>query len=79
MTEQGYRAAEASRNLGINSSNLRRWIIEYRSESEQSTTDKVQQGDDQARIKAIEKEVKRLRMERDILKKAVAIFSEDPR
>ena len=77
VTEQGYSAAEAARNLGVDSSNLRRWIINDRAENELSSTLPAQMSDKQARLRELEKENKKLRMERDILKKAATFFANE--
>ncbi len=74
VTEQGYKASEAARNLGINEGMLRRWIQKY-SANENATPE--QQGAlsaEQKRIRELEKQVKQLQMEREILKKATAFF-----
>ena len=71
VTEQGYKASEAARNLGINESMLRRWI---RNTTINNSGDKAALSDEQRRIRELEAENKRLKMEREILKKATAFF-----
>lgn len=71
VTEQGYKASEAARNLGINESMLRRWI---RNTTIESRGHKAALSDEQSRIRELEAENKRLKMEREILKKATAFF-----
>lgn len=73
VTEQGYSATEVGRRLGINSSNVSRWVREHRRrlESPTNTTDL------EAENKRLRKENKRLQMERDILKKAAAFFANE--
>ena len=68
INEQGYQATEAARNLGINISVLRRWKNEIEG-AESCGTD--------AALKSLRKEVKRLKMEREILKKATAFFANE--
>ncbi len=63
VTEQGEKVAQAARNLGIADGQLRRWIDKY------SEIDDATQNEELNRLRA---EVKQLRMERDILKKATA-------
>lgn len=76
---QGYGVSEAAKNLGVSESALRRWVRARRSDdtpvSHLNHTD----------LKAIEienhtlkKKLKRLEMERDILKKAAAFFANEP-
>jgi len=62
ILEQGYSIAEASRNLGINYNMLSRWKNESQSNGADAFPSKGHMIKEQA-------ENKRLRMERDILKK----------
>ena len=73
VTEQGYSLAVAARNLGVSANSLRTWKrkIETADEDESLTEDERME---MARLRA---ENKRLRMERDILKKATAFFANE--
>ena len=76
VTEQGYSIAEAARNLGINANMLGRWKGELSSDPEAFRGNgKVSAG--QAEIRRLQRELKRARMERDILKKATAFFANE--
>lgn len=74
VTEQGYSNAEAARNLGINENLLRTWRKKYAAgepgEPAMSETE-VQE------LHRLREENRRLRMERDILKKATAFFANE--
>jgi transposase len=73
IVEQGYSYAEVGRNLGVHLNLLSKW---YKSmEDDLSPSGKVSM---QAELKRLRKENKRLRMEREILKKA-AVDSIDQR
>ena len=72
ITEQGYKVSEASRNLDINASMLRRWQRELSTESDGSID-----ADEKAELQRLRKENKTLRMEREILKKAAAFFAKE--
>ena len=72
ITEQGYKVSEASRNLDINASMLRRWQRELSPESDGSID-----ADEKAELQRLRKENKTLRMEREILKKAAAFFAKE--
>jgi transposase len=66
----GKSIAATARDLGLNISTLHTWINKYRDEVEvQPSTDL------EARLIEQEKEIKRLKEERDILKKASAYFA----
>jgi len=72
-TEQAYSATEVGRRLGINATNVSRWVREHRRRLENPTNTP----DLEAENKRLRKENKRLQMERDILKKAAAFFANE--
>lgn len=74
VTEQGYKISEAARNLGIHDSQLRRWIKGKSPGTSPTATNMVQL---QAELKQLKRENERLRMEREILKKAAAFFAKE--
>lgn len=74
VTEQHYTAIEAANNLGVALCNLRRWIQESKS---QGQTKEKKLTAEQLELVELRKKVKRLEMERDILKKAAAFFANE--
>jgi transposase len=74
-------APSLEREYDVGQGNLYRWIKKYGSEAEASTppADAADEKTDQERIRDLEREVAILRQERDILKKAVAIFARPKR
>ena len=73
VTDQGYSVAEAARNLGIGSNLLHRWKTRFAAEaSGEDLSD-----DERMELGRLRSENKRLRMERDILKKATAFFANE--
>jgi transposase len=74
VTEQDYKPEEAAKNLGINVGTLRYWIKRHR---RGGVVDPAEQIDLRKRNTELEREVARLRMERDILKKAAAFFAKE--
>ncbi|MEE8056932.1 MAG: transposase [Pseudomonadales bacterium] len=77
VVEQGYSASEAARNLGVSASALRRWVKDHREET-MSIPEIEDLAQAQATIKEQVKRLKRLEMEREILKKAAAFFANEP-
>ena len=76
ITEQGYQITEAARNLGVNENMLGRWKREIEGGEEETLG--VQGGAAmQAELTRLRKENKRLKMEREILKKAAAFFAKE--
>jgi transposase len=72
----GKSASQIERELGIAKGNLWRWIRKYGSDVKQGALGLGGRTAEQTRIRELERENERLRQERDILKKAVAIFSQ---
>jgi len=68
VTDQGYKVAEAARSLDIQVNLLHRWKDKF-SEQEDDTASEE--------LKHLRAENKRLRMERDILKKATVFFASE--
>jgi transposase len=72
---------EIADDLGINYSNLTRWRKEYRDSGEHAFPGNGKQKltPEQQKIKELEDELRETKLERDILKKAVGIFSKKPK
>jgi transposase len=85
VTVEGHPARQVARDLDIHESLLRRW--QRKLEARQTRAAGVKTSPtvaaslivEQEEIRKLKRENERLRMERDILKKAVAIFSETPK
>ena len=77
VTEQGYKVTEAARNLGINPSVLARWKSQLVSEGTNAFPGKGHLTPEKEELQRLRKKVKRLEMEREILKKAAAFFANE--
>ena len=77
VTEEGYKIAEAARSLGINANMLGRWVRQARESSETAFPGKGNLSPEQEEIRRLREENKRLRMEKEILKKATAFFAKE--
>ncbi len=75
VTEQGYSRAEAARSLGINANMLCRWVNEERAGDGQTFRGNGRLTPDQEENRKLKAEIKRLQMEKDILKKATVFFA----
>jgi len=70
--------AEVAESLGIGTSTLDNWVRKYRLEQQGvAPTQGLALTDEQRELQQLRKENKRLRMERDILKKASALLASD--
>jgi transposase len=76
VIEQGYSCSEVGRRLGVNHTNISRWVRMHRDQLENST-ESGSVKDMEAEVKRLLKENKRLLMEREILKKAAAFFANE--
>ena len=76
ITEHGYQVAEAARNLGVNVNMLGRWKREIEGGGEESPGLKGGTAL-QVELNRLRKENKRLKMEREILKKAAVFFAKE--
>ena len=74
LLESGRTAKELSEEYKINSGIIRRWKREYKAKSGDFSK-KRELSSEELELKALQKELRDVRMERDILKKAVSIFS----
>ena len=75
VTEQGYNRSEAARSLGINANMLRRWVKEAESDDGLAFRGNGKLTPDQEENRQLKALVKRLQMEKDILKKATVFFA----
>ena len=75
VTDQGYSRAEASRSLGINANMLCRWVLEERTGDGQAFRGNGKLTPDQEENRKLKAEIKRLKMEKEILKKATVFFA----
>ena len=76
LETSGKSASQIERELGIGKGNLWRWQRRYGSDNEQRAVGPAGRTLEQERIRALERENEILRQERDILRKAIAIFSQ---
>ncbi len=75
VTDQGYSRAEAARSLGINANMLCRWVQEEQAGVSQAFRGNGKLTPDQEENRRLKAEIKRLKMEKDILKKATVFFA----
>ena len=77
ITEKGYSIAEASRNLGVEYSVLRRWKRQLADDPQNAFPGKGRLKAPDEELRRLKRKLKRVTEERDILKKALAYFAED--
>jgi transposase len=70
---------EIAKDLGVSQSSLNRWRSEYRADPDQAFPGNGQMKERDAEVARLRKELTEARMENEILKKAVAIFTRSQR
>jgi transposase len=78
VVEENLSVREVERNLGITYGVLKGWVQKHRDHQDAAFVGSMSPLSPEAELKQLRKENDQLRRERDILKKAVAIFSTDP-
>lgn len=73
ITDRGYSVRDVAERLGVTDKSLYVWLKRYGNDSEQYQVEKNQQGE----FRRLQKELKRVTEERDILKKAAAYFAKE--
>ncbi len=77
VLEQGYSRAEAARSLEINANMLGRWIKEHEGDDGQAFPGNGKLTAEQAEIRRLREENRRLKIEKDVLKKATVFFARE--
>ena len=77
VVQQKYSKAEAARNLGLSPQILGRWLKEAEDDNGQAFRGNGTLTPEQAEIRRLKEQVKRLEMEREILKKATVFFAKE--
>jgi transposase len=77
VRDRGVAVSQASRDLDVAESVLRRWIRDVASDPKQAFPGHGQVKPEQQEIDRLRREVAKLKAERDILKKAAAYFARD--
>lgn len=77
VKERGVSVMQACRDLDIHENVLRKWVRQSTQDPQQAFPGHGVMKPEQAELEKLRKEVAKLRMERDILKKAAAFFAKE--
>jgi transposase len=77
VVERRVTVTQAARDLDVHANVLRSWVRTYRSDPKQAFPGVGQQAPEAAELTQLRREVARLKMERDVLKKATAFFAKE--
>ena len=75
VQEQGYTVAEAAKSLGVNSGSIRDWLAKFATTPSDGAPSS--EGAMRSELRRLREENRRLRLEREILKKATAFFAKE--
>ncbi|MGD8981689.1 MAG: transposase [Desulfobacterales bacterium] len=78
VLEEGHSVASVERKLGTGKGVIYNWVHQFTDDSEHAFPGKGNLKPPDKELYELKKELERVKRERDILKKAVAIFSKDP-
>jgi transposase len=77
VTDSDLTVVEVAEDLGIHPNTLYKWVRQFGDNPEEAFPGKGKQTSEAEHLRLLKRENQRLRMERDILKKAMAIFSQE--
>ena len=77
VEERGVSLRRAAQDLDVHENVLRKWVREHREQPEEAFPGNGKMTLQEAEIARLRKEVAKLKMERDILKKAAAYFAKE--
>ena len=75
VTEKGVRVGKVARELDIHPNLLHLWRRRFLAEGDKAFIGKGRVSPEEAEIRGLRKQLERVKEERDILKKALAVFS----
>lgn len=77
-TQPGVTVSAVARDLGVDVSVVRRWVEKAKAGKWESQPGKPLKSEAAAELERVKRELAKVKMERDILKKALGYFAKDP-
>lgn len=77
VVDQGYTLQAAAEAMGVSKGSMENWVRQLREERQGKTPRGAALTPDQQRIKELEKRLREVEMEKEILKKATALLMSD--
>ena len=77
VLDQGYSIKEAAEAMNVGKSTMDKWVLQLKDERDGMTPKATPMTPDQLKIRELEKKIKRIEMEKEILKKATALLASD--
>ena len=77
-SQPGQSKRQVAQELGIHENLLRTWVRQFAAGKWEATPGKTLKSEQQQELERLRRELKRVTIERDILKKAVGYFAKEP-
>lgn len=77
VVDQGYTIKQACESMGVKKTTLENWVRQLRLERRGETPKSAALTADQRKIQELEKKIRQIEMEKEILKKATALLMSD--
>lgn len=77
VVDQGYTIQEAAKSVGVSKSAMGKWVRQLKKERTGEDNSANPLTPDKIKIKELEKKIKRIEMENEIIKKATALLISD--
>ena len=79
VRERGIKISQAAQDLGLHENVLRKWVKDHAEHGGQAFPGRGKQRPDDAEVSRLRRELAKTKADRDILKKAIAFFTKEPR
>lgn len=79
IVEHGLSVSEVAKDLDVNPNLLRKWKAQLEEQGQDAFPGKGKLTPEQEELRRLREEIRQLKMERDILKKATAFFAKESR
>ena len=77
VLDHGYTHEEAAKAMNVGYSTIGKWVKQLKDERQGKTPSATPMTPEQLKIRALEKKIKRIELEKEILKKATALLMSD--
>lgn len=77
VVDQGYTIKQASESMGVSKTSMENWVRQLKQERQGKTPKGAAMTEEQRKIKELEKRIRQIEMEKEILKKATALLMSD--
>jgi transposase len=77
VVDQGYSIKEACESMGVSKTSMENWVRQLKQERQGKTPNGAAMTEEQRKIKELEKRIRQIEMEKEILKKATALLMSD--